>query len=182
MVQNGNTLEGSPGQLQSPELPGSGSQADGPGSMKAETPRKCSLCGSPNHHGCGCEAKAKLEGTRANPKTVGMVESEAPAAGPAAKSEQPADKPPALHLGTDAHRDELIAKIFANFSDEEVKKIIQGEFDFARDIKTMADGFEGLCAVMYDMINYLKIIAGDLITIRKILSKENEKTEPENAS
>lgn len=28
--------------------------------MQQESPRKCRICGGPNHHGCGCEAKAAL--------------------------------------------------------------------------------------------------------------------------
>ena len=44
----------------------------------------------------------------------------------------------------------------------------------AKDIKIMADGFEGLCACMYDTNNYLKVIAGDLITIRKVQLKEDK--------
>jgi hypothetical protein len=44
----------------------------------------------------------------------------------------------------------------------------------AKNIETMADGFQGLCALMYDTNNYLKVITGDLITIRKHLSKEDE--------
>ena len=29
-----------------------------PNAMQQESPRTCKICGGPNHHGCGCEARA----------------------------------------------------------------------------------------------------------------------------
>lgn len=90
---------------------------------------------------------------------------------------KPAEQPTALKQ-TQAERDEtfrkVIEEIIIRSSPDEIKKLLEAQFDFAKDIKTMADGFEGLCASFYDTNNYLKVIAGDLITIRKILSKEDE--------
>ena len=62
----------------------------------------------------------------------------------------------------------------AVFSPEAIKESDKVNKQMAKDIKTMADGFEGLCALKYDTNNYLKVITGDLITIRKLLSKEDE--------
>ena len=31
------------------------------GVMQQESPRKCNICGGPNHHGCGCEARQRRE-------------------------------------------------------------------------------------------------------------------------
>lgn len=62
----------------------------------------------------------------------------------------------------------------AAFSPDAIIESDKVNREMAKDIKTMADGFEGLCALMYDTNNYLKVIAGDLITIRKQLSKEDE--------
>ena len=163
-----NTIGKSPGQLQSPELPGSASQAEEPGSMQAESPRQCSICEGPNHYGCGCEAKARTEGTgfgapaAGQRRTVGMVETEAPVA------------------KVDDDLESILSPEGIIEEHEAFKKM-------AKDIKTMADGFEGLCACFYDTNQYLKIIAGDLITIRKILTNEykeseTKKTEPENAA
>jgi len=122
----------------------------------------CKVCGGPNHYGCGCEAKrqAKAIVEIENIHKVEQPESEAPAA------ETQAEKEAAFNS--------VIEDIFSRLSKEDVKKILEGEFDFAKDIKMMADGFGGLCACMYDTNNYLKIIAGDLITIRKFLSKEDD--------
>lgn len=84
------------------------------------------------------------------------------------KTEQPASEAP-----TPADKileDELVAVL----SPEAIIKSQKAQMQMAKDIKTMADGFEGLCACMYDTNNYLKVIAGDCITIRKFLRKEDE--------
>lgn len=62
----------------------------------------------------------------------------------------------------------------AVFSPEAIKESDKVNRQMAKDIETMAGGFEGLCALMYDTNNFLKVITGDLITIRKILTKEDE--------
>lgn len=55
-----------------------------------------------------------------------------------------------------------------------VAKLLGPEINFTKDIRTMSDCFESLCDCFYDINNVLKVIAGDLITIRKLLSKEDE--------
>jgi len=153
MDQNENTKSGP--ELEQPQSPGpqdSASQADEPGNMKAESPRKCKICGSPNHHGCGCEAKAAKEWPGEDAPPGGQSESETPA-----PSESETDKALEDVLSPDA-----------------IVKSHKLNIQIAKDIKTMADGFEGLCACMYDTNNYLKVMAGDLITIRKMLSKEDD--------
>ncbi|MBA7523271.1 hypothetical protein ES705_15394 [subsurface metagenome] len=112
--------------------------------MKAESPRKCKICGSPNHHGCGCEAKAMTE----------------------IKFEQPVSEAP-----TESEMDDALDAVL---TPEAIIESHKASIDMAKDIKTMADGFEGLCACMYDTNNYLKLIAGNLI--RKILPKEDDPT------
>lgn len=59
----------------------------------------------------------------------------------------------------------------------EEQKVLD-EVHIAKDIKSrveiMSEGFETLCLSLYDTNNLLKIMAGDLITIRKHLTKEDE--------
>lgn len=147
-----------------------------PDALQQEPPRKCKICGGPNHHGCGCEAKqlrkAEEAGLTENEakallepepqpasearrrRTVGMVENEISKLSEQQKSD-----------------DDILKNVF---SPEAIKESDKVNKQMAKDIRTMADGFEGLCTCMYDTNNYLKIIAGDLITIRKILTKEDE--------
>jgi len=54
-----------------------------------------------------------------------------------------------------------------------IKDAHEANIKMAKDIKTMADDLDGLCACMYDTNNYLKLITGDLITIRKKLTEED---------
>ena len=70
-----------------------------------------------------------------------------------------------------ASEDEILEDAFSPEAIIESDKVNR---EMAKDIKMMADGFEGLCACMYDTNNYLKLITGDLITIRKHLTKEDE--------
>lgn len=140
-----NTKSG-PGQNDSPGPQVSANQADEPGDMKAESPRKCNICGGPNHYGCGCEARQKQAAVQVETENIK----------PAEQSESEND---------------IIEDVF---SPEAIKESDKVNRQMAKDINTMADGFEGLCACMYDTNNYLKLIAGDLITIRKLLSKEDE--------
>lgn len=87
--------------------------------MQKESPRKCKICGGPNHHGCGCEARQR--------RTVGMTEPTGP------QPAEPTGPQPAEPTGP----------------------------------KQAAEGFENLCVILYDTNNYLKLLASDLITIKK---------------
>ncbi len=150
MEQNGSTQnEKSQEQNQNQAEPGQGS----PEVMQQESPRKCKICGGPNHHGCGCEAKAAKEWPGEDAPPDGQPASEAPA-----------------ESKTFASKDELEDVL----SEEAIIESHKSNIQMAKDIKTMADGFEGLCVCMYDTNNYLKLIAGDMITIRKFLTKEDD--------
>ena len=117
-----------------------------PGRIQRESSRVCKVCGGPNHYGCGCEAKRQAKA---------MVEIEN-----IHKDEQPAS-------GTDDILEDILSPEGIIAEHEAFKKM-------AKDIKVMAEGFETMCVCLYDTNNLLKIIAGDLITIRKFLTKEDE--------
>ncbi len=151
MDQNENTKSG-PEQAQSPGLQDSASQAEEPGDMKAESPRKCKICGGPNYHGCGCEAKRQANA---------MVEIKN-----AHKVEQPESETPA-ESETDEELESILSAEGIIAEHEAFKKM-------AQDIRVMSEGQETVCVCLYDANNLLKIIAGDLITIRKFLTKEDE--------
>ena len=153
MGQNENTKSGPEQAQDCPGPQASASQAVEPGNIKAESPRKCKICGSPNHHGCGCEAKRQARA---------MVEME----NSYKKVEQPESETPG-----ESEADDILE---AAFSPEAIIKSDEVNKRMAKDIKTMADGFEGLCVCFYDTNQFLQIIAGDLITIRKFLTKEDE--------
>lgn len=159
MVLNENTKNG-PEQNQAQAEPGPAA----PDVMQRESPRQCKICGSPNHQGCGCEARQLREA-----KEAGLTENEAKAL---QEPEQPASEAP-----------EPVEEPVTSDADNELEKFLSAEaiiesqkasMQMAKDVKTMADGFEGLCALMYDTNNYLKIIAGDLIKIRKFHTREDE--------
>lgn len=112
----------------------------------------CKVCGGPNHCGCGCEAKQLRDA-----KEAGLTGDEAKAL------QEPEEQP--------ASEDKILEKVFSAEAIQESDKVNR---KMAQDIERVADGFETLCACMYDTNNYLKLITGDLITIRKLLSKEDE--------
>lgn len=145
-------------QSQSPELQNSGSQAAEPDRMKIESPRKCRICGGPNHYGCGCEARQKKAAVQVATENI------KPAEQGTAEAKSP---------------DEAIEDILTS---EAILEAHEANIQMTKDIKTMADGFEGLCACLYDTNQYLKLLAGDVITIRKFLNKEDSGTEPQDAT
>lgn len=148
MDPNGNTKNG-------PEQSPSQAAAE-PDVMQQESPRVCKICGGPNHQGCGCEAKAAKEwpGDDAPPGGTEHIEITSLQHKPGEPTPQPASD--------------------QNSSRIDRLNLVSGELDTAKNIKTIADGIEGLCARMYDTNNYLKLIAADCITIRKCLTKEDE--------
>jgi len=129
--------------------------------MQQESPRVCKICGGPNHYGCGCEARQKRAAVQV--ETEGIKSTEQPA------SEMPAEY-------------KIYEALESFLSPEVIIQSHKSNMRMAKDIQTMADGFEGLCACFYDTNNLLKIIAGDLITIRKSLTKEDEvkNADPDN--
>lgn len=148
MDQENTQKEKSPEQNQSQAGPGPALPE-----VQREPSRKCKICGSPNHYGCGCEAKQLREA-----KEAGLTENEA-------KALQEPELQPASKMDDDLE-DAL--------SPQALIESLEASRGMANNIKTMADGFEGLCACFYDTNNLLKIMAGDLITIRKLLTKEDE--------
>ncbi len=88
------------------------------------------------------------------------------------KDEQPESETPDEQEIDAFHN--MMEKIFSRCQIEDIAKLLEGQFDAAKDLKTMAEGFETMCVCLYDANNFLKIIAGDLITIRKFLTKEDE--------
>ena len=143
MDPNENTKSGpEQEQPQSPALQDSASQADELDRMKAESPRKCEICGSPNHHGCGCEAKRQA-------KAIVEIKN-------IDKAEQPLLTPAEEQKVLDEALDEDVDKVL---SAEGIIESHNATMQMAKDIRTMVDAFEGLCAAMYDSNNYLKIIA-----------------------
>ena len=119
----------------------------------SEPLRVCKICGGPNHYGCGCEAKAAAAATAAGlseSEAAGLLESETPA-----ESE------------TDEDLENILSAEGIIAEHEAFKKM-------AQDIRVMSEGQETVCVCLYDANNLLKIIAGDLITIRKFLTKEDE--------
>ena len=178
MDQHANTKNVSePGQAQNPELQESARQAE-------EPPRKCKICGGPDHRGCGCEAKQLREAQGAGLKeneakalhepeapaaghrrTVGMVESEAPAA---------------LKL-TQAEREETFRKVIDEIinrsSPGEIKTLLKAQilpWDFAKDIKILSERSELIGDSIFDLCQYCKSISEDLKTIKENLIKKDE--------
>lgn len=137
----------------------------GPDVMQPEPPRKCKICGGPNHHGCGCEARQR--------RTFGITEPTGP---------QPAEDAAAVFYKKQpipgADKEDDLKDIL---SPDAIREAHEAQMKSHKDIETIAGSIEGLCALMYDTNNYLKLITGDLITIRKFLNKEDTGTEPQDA-
>ena len=151
MDQHANTKNVSePGQAQSPELQESARKAEEPS-------HKCKICGGPNHYGCGCEAKAAAD---------------------AAPGEQSASEAPAALKLTPAEREEtfrkVIDQIISRSSPDEIKKLLQAQFDFVKDIKIMSERSELIGDCIFDLSQLIKAISDDLKTIKEILIKKDE--------
>lgn len=151
MDQNEST-KNVPGQNQSQDGNGHETLEELPGQSNIEQARKCQICGSPNHHACGCEAKARKEKSR-----LEMSAQE-----------------PATTTG----------------KDEELKNVLSAEgiidqhkamIEMAADVKAAREFFEGCMSCLGDAVQYLKVIADDVITIRKILRDEYKESEEPNA-
>jgi len=121
----------------------------------------CKICGGPNHHGCGCEAKQRAAAVVGETEHIVIT-------GLQHKPGEPASE-------TDDTLEDIL-------SPAAIRAVHEAQMKSYKDIETMAAGNEGLCACMYDICNYLKLITGDLITIRKHLTKEDEVKDgpPEN--
>lgn len=189
MDQNENTKNG-PGQPQNPELPESDKPKAGLDNMP-EPARKCQVCGSPNHYGCGCEAKARREKKVLNdlPKLHYLIggRSLCVAAKPGEKSTEiqyevtcpeciillakDAFEQPAAKMKLPEEIDDMLEDVL---SIPAIRKMHDAQMDSYKNIEKMANGIEGLCELMYERNNFLKVIASDLITIRNFILKEKE--------
>lgn len=162
MDPNENT-KNEPGQNQNPEQQGSEKPKAEPINRKAETPRKCQICGSPNHHACGCESKARKErillGTQESSAFNQVIEQ--PESETQIVNEQPSDG--------------LLEKIFNVDVIDEARKVSVQQAEYVQGIfNILEDHNEDFKSYMIDIVTLLKTIAGDLITIRKFLTKEDE--------
>jgi len=112
----------------------------GSDAMQRESPRTCKICGGPNHHGCGCEAKQR--------RTVGMTEPTGPQ--PAEPTgPQPADKSSAI--------------VEAVKVDEKLKSLavdLAGAKVAAELIRSEA---EQITRLLSDILELLKTIHNDLV-------------------
>lgn len=108
-----------------------------PDKMQQESPRKCKICGGPNHYGCGCEARQR--------RTVGMTEPTGPQpaepTGPQPAEPQPAETPDDQRP-TDAEIDDTI---------------VRGEKMFGH-IEGMSDNLSDLYGGVVTLISYLSNI------------------------
>lgn len=150
------------------ESPGQ-NQAQGgpaePGVMQQESPRVCKVCGGPNHHGCGCEAKQLLEAERA-----GLTEREAKALHEAQETEvtkamglqevepQPDQEPSA----------EEIARVYKSITGQNIESALN--FD-----KRLFENLENLSVAAYDIVNLLKLISQESMAVRVELQKMEAK-------
>jgi len=162
---------------------------------KIEPARVCQVCGGPNHHGCGCEAR-KLKALKqkqalnalpkihiyeggteyplcGNPDTEGdkFTTNEyevtcngcqvllTPKSGPGPYAEQ---------------EEELLKEILANPLVIEARQL---SLDQAKNIEMIASRFEDLVFYAKSIDATLKVIAGEVITIRKDLVEVKEETE-----
>ena len=203
MDQNENTENG-PEQNQA--------QAE-PDVMQQESPRKCEICGSPNHQGCGCEAKERVNTINEYIFRLSDENTSREQVIEAVKQIDAADNvkltealqcsidetPGALadYLGfteqTEQQRSEAKrqakamveienihkakqptseAQTPAPVEDDNLEDILSPQgiireheafLQMVKDVKMMADGFEGLCACMYDTNNYLKLITAEVL-------------------
>lgn len=116
--------------------PGHELQTEQPGTEHKNKPaHKCSICDSPNHNACGCEARLLREAIKA-----GLTENEAKAL--QEPEQQPAAEPDPLIIG-----------------------------------RQIQEQFENAISLLGDAIAFLKLIADDMITIRKMLCEVEEETE-----
>lgn len=139
----------SPEQNQNQAGPGPGL----PEVMQQESPRKCKICGGPNHHGCGCEARQRAAAVVLETEHIEITSLQH-------KPGEPTSE-----------KDDVLEDIL---SPDAIREAHEAQMKSYKDIETIAAGNEGLCACMYDITNYLKLITGDLITIRKHLTNEDE--------
>ena len=150
MDQHANTKNVSePGQAQNPELQESARQAEEPGDMKTESPRKCSICGGPNHYGCGCEAKQLSEA-----KDAGLTENEAKA----------------LHE-PEAPIEDILMDVF---SPESIKAAQKATINMAKNTELMVERSGAICDLLVDLCQCTKEITECLKTINENLVKKDE--------
>ena len=137
MVENESTKNG-PGQSLA-----AGAEPD---AMQQESPRKCKICGGPNHHGCGCEARQRRAAVQVGTENI-------------FKSRKPAEE---------------TAKIADDQSptDEEIADTIERGEKLFGHIEAMSDNLSDLCGVLQQCRELLKSI-NDNILAKKIVEVKN---------
>jgi len=163
MDPNENTKSG-PEQDQCPGPPDSASQAEEPGDTKAESPRKCSICGGPNHYGCGCEARAaKIESDKQSAENK-QIAAGGPAAGQPKAKIDTVDSP---STETDDDLEDIL-------SAKALREAHDATMNMVKDIKTMNERSGAICDCLFDLCQYFKVVSEDLKTIKEVLIKKDE--------
>lgn len=156
-----------------------------------EPARRCQICEGPNHHACGCEARAAKEKSRIDLNALPAIHytSNGRAFCTTAK---PGEKTTEIEFevtckacqellkpktgpGPYAEPDpdeEISEDILKFFSHDLIKEAREQSLQQTKDIHTMAAHFEDIFTMMNDAVAFLKIIADDMITIRKIIQDE----------
>lgn len=137
----------SPEQNQNLAEPGPGL----PEVMEQESPRKCKICGGPNHHGCGCEARAA--------KAAGIVSNEHIKKEPPEPKQRPA---------------ETYAETTANQrpSDAERGEILIGHIEAMSDNLSDAVGVMQQCRDLLQAIND-NILAQKIVEVKDVNKRQN---------
>lgn len=152
-----------------------------------EPARKCQIYGGPNHHGCGCEAKAAKEKSRLDliilPRLHFGVNGRALCPSP-----EPDEKLTLVEFEVTCPDCRQFMQQAAA-AQQEIQQEIESPEDELEDEPPlndlMAESCEDFKTLICDIAATLKVIAGDAITIRKFLNEEktwlNEKEEVKNA-
>lgn len=134
-----------------------------PDAMQQEPPRTCEICGGPNHHGCGCEAKAARLAAREWPGPQ-------PAEPTGPQPTEPTGPQPAEPTGpqpAESKTDDTLEDIL---SPDAIREAHEAQMKSYKDIKRMADGGEKLFGHIEAMSDNLSDLCGNLHTVISYLS------------
>lgn len=156
-----------------------------------EPAHRCQICESPNHYACGCEARAAKEKSRIDLNALPVIhyKSNGDNSRGFCIKQKPGEKTTGIEYEVTCPLCQEILKPktgpYAEPEPEEIdeisKAILANEiFEEARSqsleqlkyIKAIAGHFEDLFSMINDSTQFLKLIADDMITIRKILEEE----------
>lgn len=91
--------------------------------MQQEPPRKCKICGGPNHYGCGCEARQRQAASKVSTENL-------------TKEQKPEPT------------DEEIQKVLSYISDESIDKAIKRGDEIFGHIEAMSDNISDIYAIL----------------------------------